>query len=185
MIPSTPLFFKINTLILINNIMEFKEWLILDQINENTCLNTILEATTATRYSVEANFRSNIKEVLHAFAKICLGYVSAALKQSGYHVKHVYEEKPLRILISSRNWDDGEWVGMVTFNPEHNCFIISKGFYNKDRKTISVQSSKKCSGDSAADIAKELRNMMHGLKDKPDRHVEKLKGIPMKRGPKR
>ena len=159
--------------------MNFKQWCYIDA---NTSLS---ETVTNTRYSIETNFRSKIKDMLEAFAKISLGYVSAALKQSGYHVKHVYNEAPIRILVSTRNWDDGEWVGMVTFNPEHECFIISKGFYNKDRKTVSIHNSQKCSGDSAADITKELRNLMHDLKGKPDRHKDKLKGIPMKRGPKR
>lgn len=145
------------------------------------------EATTATRYSIEINYRSTIKEVLEGFAKICLGYVSAALKQNNYHVKQVYDEKPLRLMVSSRNWDDGEWVGIVTFNPDHDggCFVVSKGFYNKDRRTVSVQSSHKCEGDSASEIAKDLRNIMHDLKGKADRHQEKLKGVPLKRGPKR
>lgn len=169
--------------------MNFKEWLAYD-ITEETSLKdwvALHEATTSTRYSVEINFRSNLKEVSEAFAKIVLGYVSAALKQNGYHVKHVYEDTPIRILVSSRNWDDGEWVGIVSFNPNKDggCFVVSKGFYNRDRKTVSVQSSQKCSGDSAAVVAREMRNLMHGLKNKPDRHREKLKAVPLKRGPKR
>lgn len=159
--------------------MNFKQWC---NIDENTSLS---ETVTNTRYSIETNFRSKIKDMLEGFAKIALGYVSAALKQSNYHVKHVYDESPIRILVSSRNWDDGEWVGVVHFNPEHECFMISKGFYNKDRKTVSIQATQKCPGDSAAAITKELRNMMFDLKGKPDRHKDKLKGIPMKRGPKR
>lgn len=156
--------------------MNFNEWV---QNKE------ILNESTNTRYSVEVNFRSKLDEVLHGYAKICIGYVSAAMKQSGYHVKHVYDEKPIRILISSRNWDDGEWVAVVSFNHEKKCFVISKGFYNKDRRTVSVQNSKNCSGDSAADITQELRNVMHDLKDKPDQHKEKLKPAPLKRGPKK
>jgi len=162
--------------------MEFKEFF---DIDENTSLTDWLENTSATRYSVQVNYRSSVDEVLEAFAKIALGYVSAALKQSGYHVKHVYEEKPIRILISTRNWDDGEWNAVVSFNPEHKCFIISKGFYNKGRKTVSLQSSKQCDGDSAADIAKELRNIMHTLKKTPDNYIEKLKAVPLKRGPRK
>lgn len=171
--------------------MNFKDFVnIYSSINEGTSLQDwllLLEASTSTRYSVEVNYRSNMKEVAESFAKIALGYVSAAMKQNGYHIKHVYDDKPIRILVSSRNWDDGEWVGIVTFNPDHEggCFVVSKGFYNKDRKTTSIQSSHKCSGNSASEIAQELRNIMHELKDKPDRHQEKLKGVPMKRGPKR
>lgn len=169
--------------------MDFKNWLKLESINENTSLSewfesNLLEAK-GTRYSVEVNYRSKASEALDAFAKIALGYVSAAMKKNDYHVKHVFDENPMRILVSSRNWDDGEWVGVVHFNPDHGCFIISKSFYNKFRKTVSLKGSKKCSGDSASEIAKDLKNLMHSLKDKPDRHKEKLKSVPLKRGPKR
>lgn len=146
--------------------------------------SNLVEAVETSRYSIEVNYRTKTDEALEGFAKICLGYVSAALKNQGYHTKHVFDEKPLRLLVSSRNWDDGEWAGVITWNSEHACFVISKGFYNKDRKTVSIQSSKKCSGDSAADLAKELHNMMHHLKDEPDRHLPKLKPVPLKRGPK-
>lgn len=156
-------------------------------VDEDAIDTLLSEGTTATRYSIEVNFRSKIKEVLRAYAKIVLGYVSAAMKQSDYHVKHVYDEDPVRILVSSRNWDDGEWIGFVSFNPDHDggCFVVSKGFYNKDRRTVSKQSSRKCKGDSAAEITKELRNVMHSFKGKPDRHREKLKAVPLKRGPKK
>lgn len=137
-----------------------------------------------TRYSVEVNFRTSVEEVLKHAAKITLGYASAALKKLDFHVKQVFEEDPVRIMISSRNWDDGEWVGLVSWNNKEHCYIISKGFYNKDRKSVSVQSSKRSDAQSAAEITREIRNMMHGLKNKPDRHVEKLKKVPLKRGPR-
>lgn len=143
---------------------------------------TFVEADS--RYSVEVNFRTKIDEVLDNYAKICLGYVSAALKKSDFHVKHVFEEKPLRILVSQRNWDDGEWACVVSWNPNVKEFVISKGFYNKDRKTVSVQSSSKIDSENASEIAQKVRNAMHDLKDKPDRHLEKLKRVPLKRGPK-
>jgi hypothetical protein len=101
----------------------------------------------------------------------------------GLHTKHVFEEKPLRLLVSSRNWDDGEWTGVISWSDKEKCFLISKGFYNKERKTISVQSTKKCA-DNASEIAKEVKNMMHHLKDQPDRHQDKLKPVNLKRGPK-
>lgn len=147
----------------------------------------LVEANTANRYSVEVNFRTEKKEVLESFAKIALGYVSAALKQNGYHVKQVFQETPLRILVSSRNWDEGEWVGLVTYNPKRDggCFVISKGFYNRDRKTISVQNSEKCNGESAADVTKAIRNAMHDVKGKKDRRLDNLRPVPLKRGPKR
>lgn len=174
--------------------MNFKDYLKADTFDETTSLKEwfatvmpILEATTSSRYSVEVNFRTRTKEVLEQYARIALGFVSAAMKQSGYHVRQVFEQSPVRIIVSSRNWDDGEWVGMVHFHPDHDggTFIVSKGFYNRDRKTVSVQSSAAAEGDSAADISRQLRNMMHQLKNVPDRHIEKLRPIPMKRGPKR
>lgn len=144
----------------------------------------LTEAADSTRYSVEVNFRTTPDELLKAGAKIILGYVSAGIKQHNFHVKHVYTDDPIRILISSRNWDDGEWVVTVSWHPEHKCFIASSGHFNKDRKTVSIVSSDKCKGVNAADITKQVYNLMHELKHKPDKHVEKLKPIAMKRGPK-
>lgn len=137
-----------------------------------------------TRYSVEVNFRTKTDEVLKSAAKITLGYVSAALKKSDFHVKQVFEENPLRILVSSRNWDDGEWVGVVSWNPNKMCYIISKGFYNKNRKSVSIQKSENCDAENASEIFKNIKQMMHDLKDKPDRKTEKLKKVPLKRGPR-
>ncbi len=148
----------------------FKEWFI-NEIN-------------SSRYSIETNFRTKMKETLSAYAKITLGFVSAAMKRYGFHTKHVYDVDPIRLLVSSRNWDDGEWVSMISWNPDHKCFVLSKGFYNKDKRTVSLQSSQTCTGDSASEIVQDLRNMMNSLRDKPDRHVPKLKRVPLKRGPK-
>lgn len=142
------------------------------------------ESAEATRYSIEVNFRSKADEVLDSFAKIALGYVSAGLKQHNYHIKHVYTEKPLRILVSGRNWDDGEWIGIVSWNATHKCFVVSKGYYNKDRRTVSLQSSEKCKGENAFEITRQVYNMMHDLKGKPDRHIDKMKPAKMKTGPK-
>jgi len=144
---------------------------------------TLIEADT--RYSVEINFRTKTDEVLKHAAKITMGYASAALKKLDYHVKQVFEEEPFRILISARHWDDGEWVGVVSWNPKEKCYIISRGFYNKDRKSVSVQKSEKCDVENAAEIVKEVKNLMHSLKNEPDRHVEKLKKVPLKTGPKK
>lgn len=137
-----------------------------------------------TRYSVDVNYRTKLDEVLKHAAKITLGYASAALKKSDFHVKQVFEESPMRILVSSRNWDDGEWVSLASWNPHHKAYIISKGFYNKDRKSVSIQDSKLCNADNAAQLVAEIKNIMHDLKDKPDRKIEKLKKVPLKRGPK-
>jgi hypothetical protein len=140
----------------------------------------------STRYSVEVNYRTKTDEVLEGFAKIALGYVSAALKKRGYHVRQIFDEKPMRIIVSSRNWDDGEWVGLISHRLKDGsgCFVMSNGFYNKDRKTVSIQRSEKCKNDTPAEMTKDLVNMMHGLRKHPDRHQEKLKRVPLKRGPK-
>lgn len=157
----------------------------LDWLNEKGYSpDVIAESTSSNRYSVEVNFRTTVEEVAEGFAKIALGYVSAGLKQHNFHVKHVYGEEPIRILVSSRNWDDGEWICAVSWNAAHKCFVVSKGFYNKDRKTVSIQSSEKCKGENAFEIMKQVYNTMHDLKGKPDRHMEKLKPVPLKRGPK-
>jgi len=145
---------------------------------------SFMEGAEASRYSIEVNYRTSMKDAQEGHAKIVLGYVSAALKAHGYHVKMVFTEKPMRVLVSSRNWDDGEWTGMISYNPDHNCFILSKGFFNRERKTVSVQKSEKCKGSSGAELANDLRNMMHSLKNTPDAHQEKLKPVPLKRGPK-
>ena len=81
--------------------MKFKDWLKLENVNENTSLSEWSEVNLSeakgTRYSVEVNYRSKASEALDAFAKIALGYVSAAMKKNDYHVKHVFDEKPMRI----------------------------------------------------------------------------------------
>lgn len=148
---------------------------------QDTDLN---ESVSSTRYSIEVNYRTNVEETLQAFAKIALGFVSAGIKQHDFHVKHVYTDSPIRILVSSRNWDDGEWVGVVSWHEKDKCFVVSKGFYNKDRKTVSVQKSEKCKGDNAAEITKHVYNMMKDLKGKPDKHAPKMKSVPLRRGPK-
>lgn len=158
--------------------MNFKDFI---DFNESSNIN---EAVSSNRYGIDVNFRTSAKQALESFAKICLGYVSAALKRNGYHIKHVYEDKPIRIIISSRNFDDGEWSGVLSFNPDAGCFMIGTGYYNKLRKTVSLQSTRKCNGESPAEMAAELNNLMHSLKDKPDRHLPKMKPVQLKRGPK-
>jgi len=157
-----------------NQMRSFEQWSF-KQLNE---------ATGTAKYSVEVNYRSDKNEILENFAKIALGYVSAVLKSHDYHVKQVYDERPIRLLVSERNWDDGEWTGVVSWNPEHHCFVVSKGFYNKDRGTVSIHKTEKCSGESASDISKHLMNLMHEVKQEPNRHQPKLKPVPLKRGPK-
>lgn len=138
----------------------------------------------SARYSVEVNYRTKTGEVLDAFAKIALGYVSASLKKNGYHVKQVFDEKPIRIIVSSRNWDDGEWVGMISHGSDGQ-FLMSNGFYNRDRRTLSIQRTERCRDETAAGMSKDLINMMYGLRSQKDRQTEKLKPVSLKRGPKK
>lgn len=156
----------------------FNEWL----DNKEPELIPLNESTS--RYSVEVNYRSSIDEVLDGFAKLSLGYISAGMKHCGFHVKNLYHEKPYRILISTRNWDEGEWVGIVLYQEKDKCFVIAKGHYNKDRKTVSIVGSHKCTGKSASEICKEMRNYMEKLKKEKPRGSNTLEPAPMKRGPK-
>lgn len=144
----------------------------------------LTEVTSAGRYSVEINYRTTTEEVLDNFAKVCLGFVSAAMKNLGYHCKQVYEQRPFRLLVSTRNWDDGEWIAVVSWHSSRHCFVLSKGFFNHDRKTVSVQSSHQAKSQDASEIVKELHAIMVELKGQPDRHQDKMKPVPMKRGPK-
>jgi hypothetical protein len=143
------------------------------------------ESAQNTRYSVEVNYKTSKDQILSNYAKIVLGYVSAALKKADYHVKMVFSEKPLRVLASVRNWDDGGWVGIISFNEKLQMFVISKGYYNKDKKTVHVTKSEKHEDEeSAASLTANLKKMMDNIKHEPDRQEEKLKGINLKRGPK-
>jgi hypothetical protein len=143
------------------------------------------ESAQNSRYSVEVNYRTTKDQTLSNYAKIVLGYVSDALKKADFHVKMVFSESPLRVLVSARNWDDGGWVGIVSFNEKLQMFVISKGYYNKDKKTVHVTKSEKYNGEeNASGISSKLKNMMTDLKHEPDKNKEKLKGINLKRGPK-
>lgn len=146
----------------------------------------LAEAADSSHYSIEVNYRTTKKEMLDAYAKLVLGYVSASVKKSGYHVKHVYVDKPIRILVATRNWDDGEWVASVIYNPEYSCFVMTAGHWNKDRRTISVHDAetKKIDAEDAAGISNKLVNYMHDLKKK-DSRKQMLKTAPLKRGPKK
>jgi hypothetical protein len=153
----------------------FKEWYDIQLMCEDV-----------SRYSIEVNYRTSKKEVLSAWAKLVLGFVSAALQREGYHVKHIYSEKPMRILVSTNNWDDGAWTAILMFNQEQECFVISSGFWNKDRRTVSIQKDTgRCSEDTAAALVGKLMNFMHDLKGRDPRVLNQLKPAPMKRGPKK
>jgi len=154
-----------------------------DICNEKT--NILSEAIEHTRYSVEINYRTKKEDVLSGFAKITLGYVSAALKKEGYHVKLIFNEEPYRIIVTARNWDDGGWCALISYNHTLDMFVLSKGFYNKSKQTVSVVDNKKIDGDlNASSMTYKLKNIMDDIKHKPDKHKEKLKGINLKRGPK-
>lgn len=134
------------------------------------------------RYSVEVNYRTTMSEVQDNFAQMLLGYVSAALKLKGLHVKKVFQKEPYRIIISNHNWREGEWVLVVSFDKKEGHFLLSKGFFNKSLDTVSVQHSEKCAGHSAAEVYKTIYNKISGLREEKPHHVE-LKGVKGKTGP--
>jgi hypothetical protein len=92
-------------------------------------------------------------------------------------------DRPL-ISVNSTNNTFTYQTGTAPEDRTHNI-SISNGFYNKDRKTISIQRSEKCKSDSPSEMVKDVINMMRVLKDKPDRHMEKLNPVRLKRGPKK
>jgi hypothetical protein len=83
-------------------------------------------------------------------------------------------------------WDDGEWIASVTFNPEHGAFILSGGYWNKDRRTVSINNNetKKLDADDAAGISNQVVNYMFSLKNKEPRG-KSSGAAPQKRGPKK
>jgi hypothetical protein len=132
----------------------------------------ITEAVQNVRYSVEVNYDTSQKDALTGFAKICLGYISASLKKMEFHTKVILSHKPFRVIVASRNWDDGEWVGMISFNDEMDCFVVSRGFYNKLDKTVKIQKSIKMPESySAKDVSKYVYKMMNDLKNVKDRFI--------------
>lgn len=142
------------------------------------------EVVQSTRYAVDINFRTTMDEVKYGFAKIAIGYVSAALKNLGFHVKLVFTEPPLRVLVSSRNWDDNEWVGMISYNKALGAFVLSKGYYNKSKKSVTVMKSTKIDEPiNASTMSEKLKKTMDSLKDEPERKAVKI-DLDLKRGPK-
>ena len=142
------------------------------------------EKVEASRYAVEVDFKTTADEANFGFAKIALGYVSSCLKKMGYHVKLVFTEKPLRVIVSSRNWDDGEWVGIISYNSQYNTFVLSKGNFNKSDKTVSLKSSTYMQKPfSGKNLSEKLKSMMDDLKK--EKNVKKPEiVINLKRGPK-
>jgi hypothetical protein len=161
----------------------FEDWLERKYLGSDAD-KILTEGMQTSRYSIEVNYRTKIQEVVDAFAKMTLGYISAGMKNCGYHCKVVYNNKPFRVLVSTRNWDDGEWVGCVVFDHKTGEFWIAEGSYNKDRKTVTIHSRKKCPADSAAEVVRELRNVMEKLKREKPRGSNSLEPAELKRGPK-
>lgn len=145
----------------------------------------LLTESGGTRYSIEVNFRTQWKEAREHFVRLVLGYVMAAMKQQGYHVKHVYTAKPFRILISTKQWDDGEWVGIVSYSESQQCFVFTEGVYYKLRNSCSEVKSEKCVGESAAEITREVINKMAELKKRDPRDGHRLNPAPKQRGPRK
>lgn len=146
--------------------------------------NIINEAVETSRYAVDVNYRTTMEEANHGFAKIALGYVSAALKKMNFHVKLVFSDTPIRIIISSRNWDDNEWVGMISYNSKLGFFVLSKGYYNRSKKTVTVMSSSKIDGPvNASNMTEKMKKAMDDLKEAPPRKNSEIQ-MNLKRGPK-
>jgi hypothetical protein len=143
------------------------------------------EVTTQhSRYSIEVNYRTELDEVFDAFAKLVLGYVSAAIKACGYHCKQVFSTKPYRCLVSTRDWDDGEWVAFAVWNHKERCFVVGEGSYNKDKKTVTIHRSKRTDHKCASEVVKALRNLMEKLKRQDPVRIDSLRPVKMKKGPK-
>lgn len=130
----------------------FKDWQILN------------EYADTSRYSIEVNFKTKPEEVLEAFAKISLGYVSSAIKKLGFHTKHVYTENPIRLMISAGGWEDEESVVVVSWDSVNKCFALSTGSYKKTKRTVGIKKTSKCQGEDAAEVYKEVFNKLQELK---------------------
>lgn len=122
------------------------------------------EYADTSRYSIEVNFKTSPEEVLEAYAKISLGYVSSAIKKLGFHTKHVYTESPIRLMISSGKWEEGEKIIIVSWDKSNKCFALSNGLYNKTKKTVSIKKVEKCQGKDAAEIYGEVFNKLQEVK---------------------
>lgn len=138
-------------------------------------MSDLLSENKVSRYSVEVNYRTNLKEVVDGFARLSLTFISAALKNSQYHIKIVLTEKPYRIIISERNFQDGEYACVVQFSETLNCFTISTGFFNRIKKTVNIQNTIKAKGMSASEVSTEVLEIMHKLEKEPAYKVPEIK----------
>lgn len=172
---------------LLNEFREIKEIVeiplekLIETFLEYSSSNRIDETANVTRYSVEVNYNTDQKDFLKGYAKIVLGYVSAALKKQGFHCRIVFSEEPYRVIVTSRNWDDGEPVAMITYNQDHNFFVLSKGHYNKLKKTVTVNSKEKIDGTiSSHNMVTKIKREVEEMKNKVLKKDDDLS----KRGPK-
>ena len=146
----------------------------------------LINEGASTRYSIEVNYRSHIDQILNSYAKIVLGYASAALKRDRLHVKQVFDDPVPRILVSSSDWNDGTWTIVSNWNKDLKSFIISRGFYRKDLKQVSKQGeSRKSNASSSSELVSDIKEEMGKVKELPDRHIDPLKKVKLKTGPKR
>jgi hypothetical protein len=86
--------------------------------------------------------------------------------------------------VGARDWDDGEWVAMAVFDHKQRRFVIGEGSYNKDKKTVSIHSSRSTEHKNAAEIVKDIRNLMEDLKRRKPARSTSIVPSPLKRGPK-
>jgi hypothetical protein len=172
---------------LLNEFREIKEIVeipleeLIETFLEYISSNRLDETANVTRYSVEVNYNTDQKDFLKGYAKIVLGYVSAALKKQGFHCRIVFSEEPYRVIVTSRNWDDGEPVAMITYNQDHNFFVLSKGTYNKLKKTVTINSKEKIDGTiSSYHMVNKIKKDVEEMKNQVLKKNDDLK----KRGPK-
>lgn len=144
----------------------------------------LLENSQYSRYSIEVNYRSSLEEVIDNYTKITLGYVSAALKNYDYHCKKVFTKRPFRILVATRNWDDGEWIAIVMFDHVNMNFIIGEGFYDKSEKVVRIRKRNKSNAKTAAELVSEVRKKLNEIKDNNPEKTINLKPTLKKPGPK-
>lgn len=130
----------------------FKNWRVLN------------EYADTSRYSIEVNFKTTAEEILEAYAKISLGYVSSAIKKLGFHTKHIYTETPIRLMVSAGKWEEGENIVIISWDKGNKCFALSNGLYNKTKRTVSIKKVSKCSGKDAAEIYSEVFQKLQELK---------------------
>lgn len=164
----------------------YQSWLAFRRLFD-TCESRPLLERTGVRFAVDINYGTDMGEVIDHYSQLCLGYLKKAFNNHGFPVKQVYSVKPYRLIISTRQWQDREWVGIVNFDEPTSSFVWHEGLYDKGRKTAGIPdgASKKLSGKSAAALFDEIMPLLRALKDKPLRYGENLKPALRKRGPKR